>query len=122
MPGVQAIVPMIYSEGVAKGRLTIHNMIRLLSQRPAEIFGLAHRKGQIRVGADADLTIIEPNAEWVLDEANQLSSAGWSPYHGWPMTGRVSKTIVRGKLVFDGEQIIAEPGTGSFVPAKHCTD
>jgi allantoinase len=118
-PGVQTIVPMIYSEGVAKGRLTIFDMARLLSQRPAEIFGLAHRKGQIRIGADADLTVIDPNAEWVLDEADQLSSAGWSPYHGWSMTGKVSKTIVRGQVVFDGQQVLAEPGTGSFVPGKH---
>ena len=118
-PGVQTIVPMIYSEGVAKERLTIHDMIRLLSQRPAEIFGLAHRKGRIRVGADADLTIIDPNAEWVLDEADQLSSAGWSPYHGWSMTGKVSKTILRGQVVFDGDRVLAEPGTGSFVPGKH---
>lgn len=118
-PGVQTLVPMIYSEGVAKGRLTIHDMVRLLSQRPAEIFGLAHCKGQIRVGADADLTIIDPSAEWVMDEADQLSSAGWSPYHGWPMRGKVSKTIVRGHVIYDGEQVLAEPGTGNFVPGKH---
>jgi allantoinase len=120
-PGVQTLVPMIYSEGVAKGRLTIHDMVRVLSQRPAEIFGLAPRKGQIRVGADADLTIIDPNAEWVLDEADQLSSAGWSPYHGWSMTGKVSKTILRGQVIYDGEQVLAEPGTGCFVPGRHST-
>ena len=118
-PGVQTIVPMIYSEGVAKGRITIHDMARLLSQRPAEIFGLAHRKGQIRIGADADLTIIDPGAEWVLDEADQLSSAGWSPYHGWPMRGKVTRTILRGQVIYDSEQVLAEPGTGSFVPGKH---
>jgi allantoinase len=117
-PGVQFIVPMIFSEGVAKGRLTIHDMVRLLAQGPAEIFGLAPRKGQIRVGADADLTIIDPKAEWVLDEADQLSSAGWSPYHGWSMTGRVTATILRGQVIFDGEQVLAEPGTGRFVPGR----
>ena len=104
---------------MAKGRLTIHDKFRLLSQRPAEIFGLAPRKGQIRVGADADLTIIDPKAEWVLDEADQLSSAGWSPYHGWSMTGKVSTTILRGQVVYDGERVLAEPGTGCFVPGKH---
>jgi allantoinase len=118
-PGVQTIVPMIYSEGVAKGRLTIHDMARLLSQAPAEIFGLTPQKGQIRVGADADLTVIDPNAQWVLDDADQLSSAGWSPYHGWRMTGKVTKTILRGQVIYDGEQVLAEPGMGNFVPGRH---
>jgi allantoinase len=118
-PGVQVLAPMLYSEGVAKGRLTIHDMVRLLAQRPAEIFGLAPRKGQIRVGADADLAIVDPDVEWVLDEKDQLSSAGWSPYHGWSMRGKVTTTILRGQVVFDGEQVVAEPGTGRFVPGQH---
>jgi len=118
-PGVETLAPMLFSEGVAKGRLTIHDMVRLLSQKPAEVFGLAPRKGQIRVGADADLTIIDPTIEWTLDEKEQHSSAGWSPYHGWPMTGKITKTIVRGQVVFDGERVVADPGTGQFIPGEH---
>jgi allantoinase len=118
-PGVEALVPMIYSEGVAKGRLTIHDYVRLLAEKPAEIFGLAPRKGQIRVGADADLTVLDPNARWVLDEASQHSSAGWSPYQGWELQGKVTKTILRGLVVYDGQQIVAEPGTGQFVAGEH---
>jgi allantoinase len=117
-PGVETLAPMLFSEGVAKGRLTIHDFVRLLSQKPAEIFGLAPHKGQIRVGADADLTIIHPSTEWTLDEAGLHSSAGWSPYHGWPMKGKVTKTILRGQVVFDGRQVVAGPGTGQFVPGR----
>jgi allantoinase len=118
-PGVEALAPMIYSEGVAKGRLTIQDYIRLLSETPARIFGLSQRKGQIRVGADADLTILDPNARWTLDEAQQHSSAGWSPYHGWELQGKVTKTVLRGRIVYDGQRVVAEPGTGQFVPGKH---
>jgi allantoinase len=118
-PGVEVLVSMIYSEGVAKGRLTIHDLARLLSQKPTEIFGLSPRKGQIRVGGDADLTIIDPTVEWTLDEERLLSTAGWSPYHGWPVQGRVTKTILRGQVVFDGDQVVGEPGMGQFVPGQH---
>jgi allantoinase len=117
-PGVETLVPMLYSEGVAKGRLSIHDMARLLSQRPAELFGLSSRKGQIRVGGDADVTIIDPSVEWTLDEQRLLSTAGWSPYHGWRMKGRVTRTIVRGQVVFDGEKVVGEPGTGQFVAGQ----
>ncbi len=118
-PGVEVLVPMIYSEGVVKGRLSIHDLARLLSQRPAEIFGLSSRKGQIRIGGDADLTIIDPSVEWILDEANLCSSAGWSPYHGWHMQGKVIKTIVRGQVVFEDDNVVGQPGTGQFVPGRN---
>jgi allantoinase len=114
-PGVQVLGPMIFSEGVARGRLTIRDMARILSLRPAQVFGLYPRKGWIQVGADADLTIIDPAPVWTLDEKDQLSTAGWSPYHGWPMQGKVTKTIVRGRVAFDGEAVVAEPGTGHFI-------
>ena len=118
-PGVESLVPMIYSEGVAKGRLTIHDYVRLLAETPADIFGLSRRKGRIRVGADADLTILDPKAEWTLDEAKHHSSAGWSPYHGWELQGKVTKTVLRGQVIYDGQQVLAEPGTGQFVAGEH---
>ncbi|MFZ5918940.1 MAG: dihydroorotase [Chloroflexota bacterium] len=121
-PGVETLAPLVFSEGVAKGRLTVHDMARLLAQRPAEVFGLAPRKGSIRVGADADLTVIDPSAEWTLDERRLHSSAGWSPYDGWPLKGRISHTIVRGQVVFDGDRVTAEPGSGRFVPGQPITD
>ena len=119
-PGVEALAPMIYSEGVAKGRLTIQDYVRLLAQTPADIFGLVD-KGRIRVGADADLTILDPNAQWTLDENSHHSSAGWSPYHGWELQGKVTKTILRGEVVFDGNQVVTGPGTGQFVAGVHDT-
>lgn len=120
-PGVQTLAALIYSEGVARGRLTLHDMVRLLAHKPAEVFGLAPRKGQIRVGADADLAILDPHCQWTLDEVSLLSSAGWSPYHGRAMTGKVTKTLVRGRVVFDGGQVVAEPGVGQFIAGRHRT-
>jgi allantoinase len=120
-PGVETLAPMLYSEGVAKGRLSLHDFTRLLCEGPADVFGLAPRKGRIAVGADADLVLLNPQAEWVLDEAALHSSAGWSPYHGWPMVGRITKTLLRGQVVYDGQQVVAEPGAGQFVAGANRT-
>jgi allantoinase len=117
-PGVETLVPLMYSEGVAKGRVSINDLARLLATRPAEVFGLSDRKGQIRVGYDADLTVIDPTPEWRLDETMLRSSAGWSLYHGWLIRGKVTKTIVHGQLVFEDGAVQGEPGTGRFVPGK----
>jgi allantoinase len=116
MPGVETLLPLLYSEGVAKGRLSIHDLARVLAENPAKIFGLSPRKGKIHVGADADLVILDPDVEWVLDEKTQHSTAGWSPYHGHPVKGRITRTIVRGETVYDGEMVVARPGIGQFVP------
>jgi allantoinase len=118
MPGVDALLPVLYSEGVAKGRLSIHDLVRLLAENPAKVFRLSPRKGQIRVGADADLVILDPNIEWEFDEKLGYSTAGWSPYHGRSMKGRVTRTIVRGETVYDGETVLADPGFGQFIPPQ----
>jgi allantoinase len=119
LPGVETLLPLLYSEGVAKGRLSIHDLVRLLAVNPAKVFGLSPHKGQIQVGADADLVILDPEVEWVLDEKSLHSTAGWSPYHGRPIKGRISRTILRGETIYNGETIIAQPGYGQFVPPRH---
>lgn len=116
MPGVEALVHLVYSGGVATGRLTIHDLARLLSENPAKRYGLYPQKGQLQIGADADMVILDPRMEWTLDERAQQSTAGWSPYDGQLVRGRITRTIVRGQSVWDGKQIVAEPGFGRFIP------
>ncbi|RKP45871.1 hypothetical protein D7Z26_25315 [Cohnella endophytica] len=119
-PGVEQLLPVLYSEGVAKGRLTILDLARLLCENPANTFGLGHRKGKIAAGYDADFAILDPAVNSTLDENNLHSSAGWSPYHGMRLEGKVTRTFVRGKQVFDAESDeFAEAGHGRFVPAVH---
>jgi allantoinase len=115
MPGVETLVPLTYSEGVAKGRLSLHDMLRMLAFNPAKVFGLLRRKGCIRVGADADLIILDPAVEWRIDEAEFHSSAGWSPYHALRVQGKIERTLVRGITVYDGTDIVADSGFGRFV-------
>jgi allantoinase len=115
MPGVEMLLPIIYSEGVAKGKITINDLVRLVSENPARIFDLFPGKGQIRPGADADLVILDPEVKWAVDESKQHSTAGWSPYNGRAIQGKIVRTFVRGETVYDGTVIVVEPGFGKFV-------
>jgi len=118
-PGVEQLLPVVYSEGVAKGRITILDLVRVLSERPAEVFGMSDRKGKIQPGMDADLVVLDPNVREMLDERTLHSSAGWSPYHGMPLHGKIRSTLVRGTVVYDGNEVVGQPGHGRFVKANH---
>ncbi len=115
VPGVETLVPLIYSHGVAAGRISIEQCAKVLAQGPAQAFGLWPRKGQIAAGADADLAIIDPRITWTVDSGTMQSSAGWSPYDGTLVHGRVVTTLVRGRVVYNGTEVIAAPGAGEFV-------
>ncbi|RJX41302.1 hypothetical protein D3P09_04775 [Paenibacillus pinisoli] len=118
-PGVEQLLPVIYSEGVAKGRLSMQELVRLLCQRPAEVFGLGHRKGRIAAGYDADLAVIDPAASWIMDGSKGQSSAGWSPYDGMVMRGKVTHTILRGESVYEQGAVTGKPGQGIYIKARH---
>ncbi|GGG67124.1 dihydroorotase [Paenibacillus radicis (ex Gao et al. 2016)] len=118
-PGVEHLLPVIYSEGVAKGKLSLTDLVRLLCQRPADVFGLGHRKGRLTAGYDADIVIIDPAIAWTMDERELHSSAGWSPYNGMEMQGKVTHTFVRGKTVYEAGIVVGEPGLGQFIKAEH---
>ena len=87
----------------------------MLSSGPAARFGLAPRKGAIALGADADLVIFDPDERWRIDEQELVCQAGWSPYHGRDVTGRVKQVLVRGGTVFAGGEVRGRPGSGQVV-------
>lgn len=116
-PGLETLLPLLYSEGVARGRIGIERLAYALAEGPARLFRLFPRKGQIAVGADADLVILDPHGSWRIDEAKLRSTARWSPYHGMELQGRITATFVRGRPVYDGENVHATPGDGVYIPA-----
>lgn len=118
-PGVEHLLPIIYSEGVAKGRLALTDLVKLICQRPADVFGLGHRKGRLSIGYDADIAIIDPTVAWTLDESELHSSAGWSAYNGMSMQGKLTHTFVRGSLVYGAGAIVGQAGHGQFIRAEH---
>ncbi len=114
MPGVETLGTLLYSEGVATGRISLARFVELVCSGPADIFGL-RRKGRIEVGADADLVVFDPDAEWTVNESGLHHAVEWSPYHGRPTRGRVVSTWLRGQRVYADGAVTVGPGTGSFV-------
>src|SRR3989440_3946735 len=114
IPGVETSLLLLYSFGVLANRLTLPDLIRLLSANPARIFGLWPRKGDLAPGFDADILIFDPRPQRVLSAAELHSRAGFSPYEGLTVTGRVSTTIVRGQVVYQNGKVVGKPDFGRF--------
>ncbi len=118
LPGVETRLPLILSEGVGKGKLTLERFVEIWATEPARLFGLYPRKGIIAVGSDADLVIVDPNRKQVLRSAELHMNSDCLPYEGWEVTGVPTTTILRGRvLIKEGQAMLEEP-MGKLV-ARH---
>ncbi|WP_404384083.1 dihydroorotase [Caenispirillum salinarum] len=107
MTGVQTLVPVMLNH-VAAGRLTLQRFVDLTSAGPARVFGIAG-KGRIAVGYDADFTLVDLNAERVIEDKWIAARCGWTPYDGMKVTGWPTHTIIRGRIVMREDEVAGEP-------------
>ena len=115
-PSLETLVPLAYSEGVVKRGLPITWLARVLAENPARIFGLHPKKGVIRPGADADLTIWDPDPAWTIQKSQHLGVAGFTPYEGWQVRGRAWMTLVRGEVMLTPTgELEQKPGYGRYL-------
>jgi dihydropyrimidinase len=114
-PSVETLVSLLYSEGVVKRGLPLTWLARVLAENPARIFGLYPRKGAIRVGADADLLLIDPEARGVLRGDEHRGIAGYTLYEGWAVAGRPWMTFLRGQVLLQDGQLAQRPGYGRYL-------
>lgn len=114
-PGLETSLPLMHDALVAKRNQDPSLVARLLCENPARRFGLAPRKGAIALGADADFAVLDPRKPFTVEARKSYSSAKWSPYDGWTTQGRLVRTILRGKTIYDGERVTAEAGSGQFL-------
>jgi dihydropyrimidinase len=114
-PGLETLVPLVYSEGVVNRGLPLTWMARVLAENPARMFGLAPRKGAIRPGADADLLIWDPTGEGAIRVADHRGIAGWTLYEGFKTHGRPWMTLLRGEVLLDQGKLQQQPGFGRFL-------
>lgn len=115
VPGLETLVPAFFTAAEARGLDAATLTAEYLAERPSRFFGIDDRKGAIVVGRDADLVALEQGS-FVWDEAVSHDGLNWSPFHGETFTVRVAASWLRGKLVWNGEDILNSPGSGRFVP------
>jgi dihydropyrimidinase len=115
MSNLETLVPMLYSEGVAKGRISISRWIDLTATNAAKIFGMYPRKGAIVEGADADLVVFDPACKVVIKSGEMHSRSNYDPFEGLEVTGWPKMTISRGVPIVADRKVDAPAGRGEFV-------
>ena len=115
VPGIETRLPVLFSEGVSKGRIDLPTFVRLSSANPAKLFGLAGRKGSLSPGADADLVLWDPDAERVIRQADLHHAIDYTPWEGLPVKGWPRITLRRGEVAARNGEVLARPGSGRFL-------
>jgi dihydropyrimidinase len=118
VPGLETEMQVIYSEGVIKGRMSVHTFVGAFATNPARIFGLYPKKGTIAVGSDADLVLFDPAQTRVLDERRLHSRAGYDPFHGFEVRGVPVLTLSRGEIVARDGEPLSRPGRGQHLKRR----
>jgi dihydropyrimidinase len=113
-PGIETLLTIMYSEGVARGRISLERLVDLIATSPARRFGMA-RKGAVEVGRDADLVVFDPAARRVIRAADLHHSSDYTPYEGMAVTGAIRDVFVRGRPVIRDGAFVGQRGFGRFV-------
>lgn len=115
MPGIALRLPLLFSEGVRAGRITLQQFVALASANAAKLYGMP-RKGSIAVGMDADIAIWDPEETRTVRVEDQHDAMDYTPFEGRRITGWPVTVLNRGRRVIDAGRLVAEPGQGRFVP------
>ena len=114
IPGIGARLPILFSEGVGKGRIDINDFVAVTATNHAKTYGLYPQKGTIAVGSDADIALWDPKRKETITNANQHHGADYTPYEGIEVTGWPVLTMVRGKVVVRDGALAAKTPVGVY--------
>ncbi|HWH54893.1 MAG TPA: dihydropyrimidinase [Gaiellaceae bacterium] len=114
-PGLENRLQMIHEFGVRAGRIDLNRMVELLSTNPAKLFGLYPRKGTIAVGSDADLVVFDPERKHTISAATHHSKSDYNLFEGTEVTGTPEVVLLRGNVLVENDELVAQPGVGQFV-------
>lgn len=118
MSNLETIMPMLYSEGVGKGRLSPNRFVEVISTNPAKLFGLYPQKGTIAVGSDADIVIFDPKKEVTIRHRDMHSRADYELYEGFQVTGWPTHTLSRGEVIVENGHVLGSSGRGKLLRRK----
>ncbi len=116
LPGVETSLPLMVTHGVKTGRMSWNDLADRMSTGPAKIFGLWPEKGEIRVGAHADLVILDPTHSRAVEPLDLHSRTDWNPYSGMILFGWPEIVFLRGRIAIASGQCFLEPGAGRYLP------
>lgn len=117
-PGLENRMAVLWTHGVATGKISRQKYVELTALNPAKINGLYPQKGHIGIGADADLVLWDPDWQGVMSVKNSLQGVDYCSYEGMEQKGRPEKVLLRGKLLVDDGTYIGEKGEGRFVAGR----
>ncbi len=118
LTAIQTLLPVVITEARKRGFSWVE-IARWTATSPARLWHLDARKGAIRIGADADLVLIDGDADWAVKTKDLLHAQKWSPFEGRVLAARVTRTLLRGTTIYDDsrpDRICVEPGFGQFIP------
>ena len=115
MPGIALRLPLLFSEGVRGGRITLNQFVTLGATNAAKLYGMHPQKGTIAIGADADIAIWDPEETRTVTVEDQHDNMDYTPFEGRQVTGWPVTVLSRGEAVIEGGRLVAEPGRGRFV-------
>lgn len=113
MPGIEMRLPLLFSEGVMKGRITLNQFVALSSTNAARIYGMLPRKGTLSIGADADIAIWDPEETRIAGTMHDAMD--YNPFEGVEVTGWPVTVLGRGRRIVDKGALVAKPGSGQFI-------
>jgi dihydropyrimidinase len=106
---------MLWNFGVRAGRFSPNRFVELVSTNPAKYFGLYPRKGTIAPGSDADIVVWDPEKELTVSASTHHSNVNYNLFEGTRVTGAPAAVLVRGQVIVENDELVAEPGAGQFV-------
>jgi dihydropyrimidinase len=118
VPGIELRMPLLFSEGVMQGKLTINEFVALTATNHARMYGLAHCKGDIAVGLDADLALWNPECEVTVSTTMLHDNVGYTPYEGKQLRGWPELVMSRGRVVVEGNTLQVERGSGHYIARR----
>ena len=118
VPGIELRMPLLFSEGVLKGRITINEFVALTASNHARMYGLAHCKGDIAVGMDADLALWNPAREVTVNAAMLHDNVGYTPYEGMRLQGWPELVMSRGRTVVENNTLNVARGSGRYIARR----
>ena len=119
LPGVEHRGVLLYTYGVAAGRVTAADMCRVLSENPARLYGCWPRKGLIAPGSDGDIVVLDPASEGTISVDNHVQNVDYTPYEGWRTKCSIVQVYLRGNLAADRGQVLNP--RGRFIPRGRCS-